>query len=179
MDETDEPEDVSDAGRFPLSLDEIAKLSMVIKLIRGQLPFMTPRHIRCASAMLRALERFPVATPGIQMTFGFVQPNTDGNYGWADISISKSDFTLGVGEHFYDPAVGGDTESKHVFEAYAGGSSAEGDIDDWLAVAEVISAGGEIDVEDDTDYDAIDWSSETDRDVLGSPEPPPKGSTTT
>jgi len=175
--EEDEPEEEIDASRFPLSLDDIAKVTLVIKLIREQLPSMTPRHILSASAVIRALERLPATTPGIRVTFGFVQRHGGGNYGWADISLGEDEFVLGIGEHFYDPEVGGDTESRHAFEAYAGGSSADGDIDEWLAVAEVISANGEVSVEDDTDYDAIDWSSETDRDVLGSPEPPPKSDT--
>lgn len=116
MGEIDEPEEEVDASRFPLSLDDIAKMNLVIKLIREQLPSMTPRHILNASAVLRALERLPATTAGIQMTFGFVQRNTGGNYGWADISISETELTLGLGEHFYDPSVGGDTESRHAFE---------------------------------------------------------------
>lgn len=169
MSEKEEPEEDFDASRFPLSLEDISKLTNVIKLIREQLPSMTPNHIRSASAVLRALERLPNTTPGIQVTFGFVQRHTGGNYGWADISLSEDEFRLGIGEHFYDPTVGGDTESRNAFEALAGAHSAEGDIDDWLPVAENLSAGAGVSVEDDSDYDAIDWSSETDRDEIGKP----------
>ena len=172
MDERDDEDDNRDLTRFPLSLDDISKLAMVIKLIREQLPSMTPAHLRCAAAVLRALERLPTTTPGIHMTFGFVQPSNSGNYGWADLFISESEFRLGVGEHFYDPGVGGDTESRVSFEAFAGGDSADGDIDDWLPLAETISAEGEVSAEDDSDYDAIDWSSETERDQMGEPQPP-------
>jgi hypothetical protein len=173
VDETDDSEEQFDASRFPLSLDDIARVTLVIKLIRKHLPAMTPAHIRSASAVLRALERLPATTLGVHVTSGFVQRHGGGNYGWADISLAEDEFVLGIGKHFYDPEVGGDTESRHAFEAYAGGDSANGDIDDWLGVAEVISACGEIEAEDYTDYDTIDWSSETDRDRLGDPEPPP------
>jgi hypothetical protein len=94
------------------------------------------------------------------MTFGFNQRNTDSNYGWADITISEEEITLGVGEHFYDPAVAGDTESRKVFAAAAGGDAAKGDIDHWTDVATVISAEGEVDMEDYSDYEAIDWTSD-------------------
>jgi hypothetical protein len=156
----DEPAEDYNTNRFPLSIDDILKIEKVIKLVREQLPTMTPDHLRSAAGVLLALERLPATTSGIQMTFGFVQRNTDGNYGWADISISVDEFTLGIGEHFYDPSVGGDTESRHAFEAYAGGDSAEGDIDDWILLAKVISAEGDLSVEDYSDYETIDWTSE-------------------
>lgn len=159
MDETDEPAEEYDPSRFPLSLDDISKIERVIELVRERLATMTPDHLRSAAAVVLALERLPATTPGIKMTFGFVQHNTDGNFGWADISISADEFTLGLGEHFYDPKVGGDTESRHAFEAYAGGDSAEGDIDNWIPVAKVISADGDVDVEDYSDYEIIDWKS--------------------
>jgi hypothetical protein len=155
--EKDEPEVDSDAIRFPLSVHDTAKLANVITLIREQLPSMTPGHIRSASAMLQALERLPATTTGIHITFGFVRRNTVGNYSWIDIFLSENELRLGIGEHFYDPEVGGDTESRIAFEAFAGAESSDGDIEDWLVVAE--STGGEVIVEDDTDYDSIDWSS--------------------
>lgn len=36
-----------------------------------------------------------------------------------------------------------------------------GDIDDWIDVAANISADGEVSVWDDSDYEAIDWTSES------------------
>ena len=160
MVDVEEAGDDPDPHRFPLSPDDILKIGKVTKLVRSQLSAMTPNHLRSAAALLRALERLPVTTPGIEMTFGFMQRNTDGNYGWADITISGHEITLGVGEHFYDPGVGGDTESRDIFAATAGGNTTDGDIDDWIEVATVISAEGEVDVEDYSDYDAIDWASE-------------------
>jgi hypothetical protein len=79
----------------------------------------------------------------------------DGNYGWVDITISEHEFLLGIG----DPSVGGDTETRTSFEAQAGGSG-EGDIDEWLAVADVIAADGRVSAEDYSDHDAIDWTAE-------------------
>ena len=160
MADIEEVGDDPDPHRFPLSPDDILKIAEVTKLVRSRLPAMTPNHLRSAAALLLALERLPVTTPGIDMTFGFTQRNTDGNYGWADITISEDEITLGVGEHFYDPRVGGDTESRDVFAATAGGDATDGDIDDWTEVATVISDEGEVDVENRSDYDAIDWASD-------------------
>jgi hypothetical protein len=42
---------------------------------------MSPDDLRSAASVLLALERLPATTPGVQVTFGFAQPNTDGNYG--------------------------------------------------------------------------------------------------
>lgn len=73
---------------------------------------MSPGHVRSAASVLLALERLPATTSGIQVTFGFIQRNTDGNYGWVDIAISEDGLRLGIGEHYYDPSAGADTESR-------------------------------------------------------------------
>lgn len=162
MEEMDEEDENFDLNRFPLSADEISEVEKIITLVREQLPRLKPAHLRSAAAVLQALERLPATTHGVHVTFGFVQQHgREGNYGWADISISEDEFTLGIGEHFYDPAVGGDTESRHAFEALAGGDYAEGNINDWLSAATEMSA-GDIDVEDNSDYELIDWADETD-----------------
>jgi hypothetical protein len=170
VNEEDDPSERANAGRFPLSIDDITKAEKVIKLVREQLSTMSPAHVRTAASVLLALEHLPATTPGIQVTFGFVQRNTDGNYGWADITISEDEFRLGVGEHYYDPSVGGDTETRIAFEAQAGGEWTEGDIDDWLPVANVIATEGDISMEDYSDYEAIEWANETDQDEIGEPE---------
>jgi hypothetical protein len=147
-------------SRFPLSADDLAKIGRVRSLVRERLPAMTPSRLRSAAALLLALERLPVTTPGIQLTFGFMQRSTTGNYGWADITISEEEFTLHVGEHFYDPSVGGDTESRDLFSAMAGSGDRDGDINGWIRVATVISAEGEIAVDDNCDYETIEWPSD-------------------
>jgi hypothetical protein len=155
MNEEDDPSDRADAGRFPLSIDDITKVEEVINLVRDQLRNMRPAHLRAAASILLALERLPATTPGMQVTFSFQQPNFDGNYGWADITVSEDNFSLGLGEHFYDPTVGGDTETRIEFETQAGGNWPEGDIDDWLPVANVISADGLFSAEENSDWGAL------------------------
>jgi hypothetical protein len=161
----DDLDDYANEGRFPLSITDKPKIERVIHLVRGHLPSMSPDDLRAAASVLLALERLPATTPGVQVTLGFAQPNTDGNYGWADIEISENEFRLGVGEHFYDPSVGGDTESRTVFETQAGGDWREGDIDDWLPVANVIASQGSVSSEDYSDHEAIEWRAEGDRDA--------------
>jgi hypothetical protein len=173
MEDESESSESKKADRFPLSLVDLSQITLVIRFIRTQLAEMEPRHLRSAAALLRALESLPAETPGMQLTFGFVQKSSPGNYGWADVSFSDGEFRLGTGEHFYDQEVGGDTESRTVFQAHVGANSAKGSVSDWLETAQVIAASGEIDVEDETEYDAIDWTGDTERDELGNLEPPP------
>ena len=94
------------------------------------------------------------------MNFGFSTPNDGGNHRWAEIEINEEDFRLGLTEHFYDPAVGGDTEARYIFETMAGTSLRQGSIGDWLEYAQVFSNSGRLIVEDYSDYDAIDWFSD-------------------
>jgi hypothetical protein len=152
-----EDDSESPVARFPLSRDEISQLRRLSKYLRNQLQRMTPKDLRGAAAVILALERLPATTPGVQITFSFIQPNIDGNYGWADISISETELILGVGEHFYDPSVGGDTESRHVFTALAGDDFSKGDINEWLPYVRVL-ADGNLTADDYSDDEAIDWA---------------------
>jgi hypothetical protein len=166
MSEDDDLEDDHDnEGRFPLSITDKPKIEKMIELVREHLPSMSPADLRAAASVLLALERLPATTPGVHVTFGFAQPNTDGNFGWADIEISEDEFRLGTGEHFHDPAVGGDTETRTVFEAQAGGDWRQGDIDDWLPVLSVIASEGNVSAEDYSDHDAIEWEDEGEPDA--------------
>ncbi|MGH6662618.1 MAG: hypothetical protein ACREB6_13860 [Rhodospirillales bacterium] len=162
MDENGDLDTGDREKRFPLKDDDLVKIRQVIDLIRSHLPDMRPVDVRAAASVLLALERLPDITPGVQITFGFAQPNTDGNFGWADIEISEDELRFGLGEHFYSPAVGGDTEVRTVFESQAGGDWREGEIDDWLPVASVIASEGHVSAEDYSEFDETDWHSEGD-----------------
>lgn len=157
FDDNLDPENDSAARRFPLSAEDAPKIERIVLLIRAHLARMSPAQIHVAAALLLALERLPSATPGVQATFGFTEPNVDGNYGWADIRIDEDEFQLGVGEHFYTPGVGGDTESRIVFGTQSDTPWREGDIDDWLEVASLIASAGEISCEDGSAHDELDW----------------------
>ena len=159
--ESEEPEDPFPLNRFPLRSDEIESVIRVSELVREHLPDMKPAELRSAALLLLALERLPTTTSGVDLTVGFVQPNTDGNFGWADIQISEREFRLVIGEHFYEPSVGGDTQTRVAFEAFAGAESVEGNIDEWLPVARVIMRDGQVEVEDQSDYTATEWATET------------------
>lgn len=158
--DTDQDE-VAGRKQFPTASDELIKVAKVIELVRKQLQYMEPSELRVAAALILALERFPATTPAIELTFGFAQRNAGGNYGWADISISETELRLGLGEHFYDPEIGGDTESRTVFETQVGWEWAEGDVSEWLRTAEMIASEGHVSVEDHSDHEAIKWDLET------------------
>jgi hypothetical protein len=150
-------QDSSD-DRFPLSEADLQRISAISTLFRSQLSTMTPAQLRSIAALLLALKRLPLTTPGIDISLSFSQPNTDGNYGWAKIHISEYELRLGIGEHFYDPRVGGDTKSQTLFETCAGADTFLGDIESWLSYAEARSADGSLSVEEDnSDFEGIDW----------------------
>lgn len=137
----------------------------IARMFRSQLWKLEPHKLCCVSVLLLAIERLPLTTPNVDVRILFSQPNRDGNYGWADISISEEELRLSIGEHFYDSAVGGDTETHILFEAiagtdYASGDTdyASGDIERWLEHAAARSQDGALVIDDDnTDYSALDW----------------------
>jgi hypothetical protein len=79
-------------------------------------------------------------------------------YRWATISLTEDDIRPETGEHFYDPAVGGDTETATLFEAIAGAGRGQGDIQRWLEYAKARAHDGQLRIEQDgSAYDDIDW----------------------
>ena len=146
------PERYSVDGRDQFAVDEI------INLIRAHTSSMSPGELRSAATVLLALKRMPYVTNGVNVSFGFSTPNYDGNHRHAVIEIYEDGFRLGLVGYFNDPAVGGDTEARYVFETMTGSSLRQGSIEDWLEDARAISNSGLLMVEDHSDYDAIDWS---------------------
>src|SRR5262249_9055162 len=134
-----------------------AKIEEVIAFVRSRLSRLRPGDLRVAAGALLALERLPAPTSGIDIVLTFSQPNQSGNYGWLDIAISADQFRLGGGEHFYDPAIGGDTESRTLFQVAIDGSRSTGIIDDWLVLASEIAQSYRVEVEDLSDYEAVEW----------------------
>jgi hypothetical protein len=145
----------SSGDRFPLSEGDLQGIIAIAGLFRSQLATMTPAQLRSVAALLLALKRLPHTTRGVDVSLTYAQPNTDGNYGWATIDISEHELRLGIGEHFYDPGGGGDTESQTLFETYAGADSCQGDIELWLSYAEARAADGSLSIE--ADSSDIDW----------------------
>jgi hypothetical protein len=143
--------------RFPLLTEHVRQIEQIVALVREHFGGMSPVDIHVAAAVLFALERLPAPTPGVQTTFGFIQPSMDGNYAWADITISEDSFSLSLGEHFYTPEVGGDTESRIVFETQSGTQWRAGDIGEWLEVASWIASTGRVTWDDYSAHDDIDW----------------------
>jgi hypothetical protein len=152
-DHPDDPKGTIDETRFPLTGEDQPGVEAIIALVRRRLRYLRPRELRSAATILLALERLPAVTDGVVVTFGFSYRD-GGNLSWANIGFADGEFRLDSGEHFYEPTVGGDTESTCLFEAYAGGGRS-GNIRDWLEVAEGLhTAIGE----DLSAHDDLDWS---------------------
>ncbi len=149
-----------DVGKdcFPIYPEDIPAIDQIVSLVRDLLRARQPADIRGAAALLSALDRLPRTTPGVSVTLTISTPEyQEGRFGWVDLTITDNEFSLGYGEHFYNPRVGGDTETHTIFETQSGSSWREGNIGDWLAMAHVAAADGKARVEDESDSDAIDW----------------------
>lgn len=161
---TEQPEDeddVADAdGTFHLSDADLAILKRLATELRDQLAKSEPKFIRSAAPAILALERLPHPTAGVQVRFAYKTPNLDGNFGWVDISLSGNDIEGTIGEHFYDPGIGGDTESDVLFYREVGGSLDYGSLEEWWERFEGLSAFAYLSVEDESDWDVIDWDAE-------------------
>lgn len=112
----------------------------------------SPAVLGATATVLLALERLPLAIPGLSVTFDFSTPDRDGNRGWADLELDGQEFPLGAGEHCYSPSVGGDTSTRTVFATRAGSDWQEGDIVEWLATAQAIATWKRISVTDESRY---------------------------
>ncbi|MCY4514294.1 MAG: hypothetical protein OXC69_04045 [Candidatus Tectomicrobia bacterium] len=135
---------------------------------------MSPIELRGASTVLLALARLPRSSPGIDVEFGFSfrTESIHGNHAWAYISVSDDSFVLGVGAQFYDPAVGGDTESRRLFATQAASRCRRGSIESWLNIATPMSDSHFYSVQDENcHYEVIasldddlvqDWDEHTD-----------------
>jgi len=153
-------EDSTDEN-FDLSQSDLRSLQDLRTLFTPWLNTMSPSLLRSMAVFLLALNRLPRRTSGVDVHLSFRQPRSDGNYGWATVSISEDEIRLEAGEHFYDPAVGGDTETMTLCEAIAGAGKAGGDIGRWLEYAEARTRDGYLNVEHDgSAYDAIDWEAD-------------------
>lgn len=159
MAESDD-DSVSQPGRFPLDERDRSAVDAIAHIIRTHTSLMCPHELRSAATVLLALKRMPYVTHGVDVSFGFSTPNQDGNHGRADVEINGEEFRLSLAEYFYDPAVGGDSETRYIFETMTGSNWRRGSIKDWLEYAQVFSNSGRLIVEDYSDYDAIDWFSD-------------------
>jgi hypothetical protein len=159
MAESDD-DSVSQPERYPFYEGDRFSVDEITHIIRTHTSLMSPSELRSAATVLLALKRMPYVTHGVDVNFSFLAPNVHGTHRQADIEINEEGFRLGLVEYFYDPAVGGDTEARYIFETMAGTSLRRGSIEDWLVYAESFSNSGLLSVEDFSDYDAIDWFSD-------------------
>lgn len=155
----DEEEQETDEARLPLSKGHLDILKRLAADLRGSLKNREPAFIRSAAPAILALKRLPLTTGAVQVRVGYSTPNRGGNYGWADIGLSESELEASIGEHFYDPSVGGDTESETLFHVSVENHAANGSLERWWEHAQELAAVGWLTVQDDSSWDEIDWLS--------------------
>jgi hypothetical protein len=140
-----------------LSAEEVERLQELSAPVRARLCDADPVFIRNAAVVLLVLGRLPTLVFGAVVEIGWVDDAGDGNRVWADLRISEHGLTASVGAHFYDPDVGGDTETDRVFEADPDGFRT-GSLDEWFWRVKQIAEIGKfvLDVED-TQIDQLEW----------------------
>lgn len=120
---------------FPMEEEELEAFRQIAELVRIHLPAMTPEQIIGAANLLRGLESLPKPVPYLLVQLSFKTTNRCGNYGWVSISLSEDELELSIGEHFYDSAVGGDTESQVLYRCMVGDEYCTGSIGRWWCYA--------------------------------------------
>jgi hypothetical protein len=145
-----------DGPCFCLSEQQLEQLRSIGVLIRRRLHSMDPVEIKGGAALLLALARLPATTPAVAVRLSFTRYGNEGNYNWLDICFWEEELRLESGEHFYDSALGGDTETDVLFEAHAG-STPRGHIEAWLDRLEELGGKPSIRVSDDSSHGEIVW----------------------
>lgn len=156
--QSDDPIDDDGNDLLSLSSSDIAILERLALELRSQLAGAEVHFIRSAATAISAIERLPKPTPGVHVSFGYRTPNINGNHRWADILLTEEGTEAGVGEHFYDPQVGGDTESKTLFWAGVGKDNRTGSLEEWFETASGMAV--DLFVSDESETDLIDWEAE-------------------
>lgn len=143
MSEEDEAYDNDDdpaPDRFPLSEKELELLVGFAAGLRRSLEQADPQFIRSAATAIFVIERLPKPTPGARVDVGYRTSNCGGTFGWTDLVISEEEIRASVGEHFYDPSVGGDTQTHVYFETGLGEGSWQGDLEAWFEQARELAS---------------------------------------
>ncbi len=151
----EEREEDQEDPKFPLSAKDLKILRDFVSKLRGSLAEAEPQFIRSAATAIFVIERLPKPTPGAQVELGYRTPNSGGNYGWVDLVISEDEIKASLGEHFYDPGVGGDTETRVLFEAGLGHGAREGSLEYWHEQARELALHG-LYLEDESED--VDWA---------------------
>jgi hypothetical protein len=155
-DEAHDDEDDPAPDRFALSEKELKLLARFAADLRRSLEHGDPQFIRSAATAIFVIERLPKPTPGAQVDVGYRTSNSGGNYGWTDLVISEEEIRASVGEHFYDPGAGGDTQTHVYFEAGLGEGCRQGDLAAWFEQALELAALYAPYVDDESED--IDWN---------------------
>ncbi|WP_448582389.1 hypothetical protein, partial [Thermaurantiacus sp.] len=139
-----------------LSAEEVERLQELSAPVRARLYDADPVFIRNAAVVLLVLGRLPKLVFGAVVEISWVDDAGDGNRVWADLRISEHELTASVGAHFYDPDVGGDTETDTVFEADSDGSRT-GSLGKWLWRVKQIAEVGKLVLDvGDTEIDQLE-----------------------
>ena len=155
-----EQEGKSSDPLFPLSTRDLQILRELSDEVRRVLSSENAFFIRSAACAILVIERLPRPTSGALVEISYKTFGSPGNWGWADITLGYDEIHASIGEHFYDSAVGGDTESETLFSAELDADRCTGDLEEWFEHAKGIAENGILEVSDQSEADAIDWWAE-------------------
>ncbi|HEX3148283.1 MAG TPA: hypothetical protein VHR66_09365 [Gemmataceae bacterium] len=128
---------------------------------------ISARHVHYCGMLLHALQRLPLVTEEVGITFLLVKKYDSGQY-WLGMTIDRERLELQTGESFYGEC-GTDNESKTIFAVSRDGRLEENDLEtaqswanDFLGHAEFEKV--KVDFEDFGDSVA-DWDDDGDPDM--------------
>lgn len=159
-DEFEESDNDAESSLYPLDEYELGLMNEVSEIIRRviqeHIPYMSAQMSFDISCLLQVFEQMPQRVPGMHLSFTFLTPGfSEGNYGWADVSVLGDSFNLGWGQHVYDDQVGGDTESETVFSTTAGTDGKEGNLERWVCFFRELNVERLSCHENESDYEKI------------------------
>ena len=125
---------------------------------------LSPKQIHFIGVNLHALQRLPRPTPGVAISL-ILSRRVGDEMQYQTVSIDESEFRIDSGGSTWSEAVGGDSDSETVFEAFVGADHEE---PDWPSVSQWSAAFGkrvkdevwELDFEWNGDESEIDWEAD-------------------
>jgi hypothetical protein len=122
---------------------------------------ITAEQIHRLAILLFALERLPLATPGVSADLTLSFRNSEGS-SFQNIHLDEGSLSLSSGGYVHTPDIGGDSYSAEILMVEVGGfrDAKRNQFADWLAEFKARLEDAEIEITvDDAD---VDWSNEPD-----------------
>lgn len=141
--------------------------NLLAKSLRAVLtrPDLPAQMVGQIAMLLKACERLPLITPTVGMRITLTQRETGGGSHYQSMKFDEESISIDSGNTYYDPAVGGDHESRTLLEIGDTWREAEcgwGDVKSWISSFMALASAPETEVHiEDFAESEVDWNDET------------------